>query len=102
MAIPFGHALSKLRELLKDLTKNLVSDGAMDSQTPLGVMVNLAGSQTTQAAQPTVVEFVRGQFNFQSHGNILHQGLHPLLVQCRFPASLAPSIRCNGDSREDC
>src|SRR5262249_61916845 len=81
VAGPFGHALSKLPELLKDLTNNSIPGGPMDAQAPLGIVINLAGSQTTQAAKLAVVEFVGDQFDFQAHGHLLHQVPPLLFVQ---------------------
>ena len=44
VAIVFGHALSKLPELLKDFTENTVPRPGMDAEMSARVVINLAGS----------------------------------------------------------
>ena len=43
VAIVFGHALSKLPELLKNFTENTSPGGTMDLEVALRVVINLAG-----------------------------------------------------------
>ena len=44
VAIPVGHALSKLPELLKNLTGYFGPQRGVQSEAPVGVVVKLAGS----------------------------------------------------------
>ena len=89
VAVPFGHGLSNLPELLKDLTENPVPRGGVKADVALGVMVNLARGQTTEAAQAAVIEFVGGQFDFQGHGHIFDQRLGALFIEGGFEVAHA-------------
>jgi hypothetical protein len=84
VAVSVGHTLSKLPELLKDFTGYFGPEGGVEAEAAMGVVVKLAGSQTAQAAQVPVVEFVGGQFDFQGQGQVVDPGLEPLFIQDGF------------------
>ena len=48
VAVPFGHALSNLPELLKNSTEKSAPEGAVQAQAPVRIVVNLARSQSAK------------------------------------------------------
>lgn len=61
MAIPLGHDLSNLPELLKKLTENSSALRPMKTQATLRIVINLTGRQATQHPPGTMIRFMGGQ-----------------------------------------
>ena len=58
MAVPIGHSFDKLPELFEHFTEYLLAGCSVQADTPGGVVIDLAGREVAQAAQPAVIELM--------------------------------------------
>jgi len=72
VAGPFGHTLDILTVLVDDVTGNPFPVGGVQPQARAGMVVELARSQASNAAQAPVIELVGDQFDFQNKGCFFH------------------------------
>ena len=92
VAVPFGHALSNLPELLKNFTENAPAQRPVQVEASLGIMINLTRGEPTEDAPALMVELVSGQFELHGHRHVPHQRPLVLLIQ-RVLQVLHPSFR---------
>lgn len=79
MAVPNGHTLDILPELIEHFTENLLAGSSVQSQAAGRVVIDLAGGALVQAAQAAVIELVSGQFHLEGDEDL--QGAPAPFVQ---------------------